>query len=95
MVPVVCFSKCFRLSYCATTVALYAVDGISGSAAVKLLRHVCAVQCSAVHQAATALSVQLLLHVHYSKSACSVRTGYVFFGTLVVSIIEINTATSI
>ena len=38
------------------------------------------VQCSAP---ATALSVQLLLHVHYSKSARSVRTGYVFFGILV------------
>ena len=41
------------------------------------------VQYSAVHQAESALSVQLLLHVHYFKSTCSVRTGYVFFGTLV------------
>ena len=32
-----------------------------------------------------ATAVQLLLHVQDSaKSACSVRTGYVFFGTLVL-----------
>ena len=54
---------------------------------LKVYAQASTVQCTRHRQAATALSVQLLLHVHYSKSACSVRTGYVFFGTLVLNII--------
>ena len=30
------------------------------------------------------LATAVLLHVQYSESACSVCTGYVFFGTLVL-----------
>ena len=47
---------------------MYAADGNSGSAYVRLLRlarHRC-VQCRT-----PAIAVQLLLHVQYSKSACS------------------------
>ena len=64
---------------------MYAVpDGISGSVSVSdylgyLDRRV---QCRT-----PATAVQLLLHVQDSaESACSVRTVYVFFGTLVMYI---------
>ena len=86
---VVCFSELVfqTFSSCATTAKLYtymyAADGISGSVSVSDYSGYRRVQCRT-----PATAVQLLLHVQDSaESACSVRTGYVFFGTLVVVVL--------
>ena len=89
MVPFVCLSECFRaivrlsVLVSATTVTccyldMYAVDGILGSASMRLVysstlgRQACAVQNTGNCTECAVIA------------ACSVRTGHVFFGSLVI-----------